>query len=153
MQVHVCMSVSMCACVCICMLRSLLNFVDSQVSPTFFLGDRISHWSRILQVSEDGWLGSLSDPTAIAFPVLDYNSAFGFFSIWVLGIKITSLCLQSRHHTNWAVIFSPHFPLLKKFLWIRVKRTYLIPLSLCCLLDLQTVSPLLQTSTLQVALW
>lgn len=63
----------------------------------------------------------------------------GFFITWVVGIKL----LQSRHHTNWAVILSPSFLSSKKFLCIRIKLTYIFYLLFIVLFvwPMWTVSP------------
>lgn len=67
----------------------------------------------------------------------------GFFITWVVGIELRSLCLQSRHHTNWAVILRPSSLSSKKFLGIRIKLTYIFLFLFIVLLvwPMWTVSP------------
>lgn len=89
-----------CMRVCACLWsQRTTSAVTSQVLSTFFFWDRDSSWPGIHQIGQTFWPARSGHlPVFISPTMRTYAQIF----MWVLGVKLKSLCLGGAHFTDWA---------------------------------------------------
>lgn len=94
-----------CECACACMWRPECHFLGV---IHLVLWDTVSHWTRVSRLVQAGWPLSPKNPH-VFLPALGLQMN-AIMPLWVLGIKLRSSCLHSKHSVYWDINPAPWFP-------------------------------------------